>query len=106
MKSARLGESASAPEVTNVSQHGFWMLIDGREKFLPFRDFPWFADATIAQLARIERPHAHHLYWPDLDVDLHLDSIDRPEAYPHVANAPAGAPRSASATRKPGERRR
>lgn len=82
-----LGEPTSAPEVTNVSQHGFWLLIDGRERFLPFRAFPWFVDATIAQISRVERPQPHHLYWPDLDIDVHLDSIDRPEAFPLVAAA-------------------
>jgi hypothetical protein len=60
-------------------------LLDERELFLPFRTFPWFADATITQLSKVERPFPHHLYWPELDVDLHVESIDRPEAYPLVS---------------------
>lgn len=27
-------------EVTNVSQHGFWILLDDQELFLPFDEFP------------------------------------------------------------------
>lgn len=84
MRSKQPGTSTSAPEVTNVSQHGLWLLLDDRELFLPFREFPWFADATIAQLSNVERPQANHLYWPALDVDLHVESIERPEAYPLV----------------------
>ncbi|HEV3076995.1 MAG TPA: DUF2442 domain-containing protein, partial [Thermoanaerobaculia bacterium] len=44
-------------------------------------------DATITQLSKVERPFPHHLYWPELDVDLHLESIGRPEAYPLVSAA-------------------
>jgi len=99
MRSGALGASTSAVEVTNVSPHGFWLLLDERERFLPFARFPWFADATIAELTRVERPQAHHLYWPDLDVDLHLDSIDDPDAFPLVSRArPERPPRRPSAT--------
>jgi tRNA nucleotidyltransferase/poly(A) polymerase len=63
---------------------------DGECRFLSFRQFPWFADATIAQLSKVERPLLHHLYWPELDVDLHLESIERPESYPLVSGARHG----------------
>jgi hypothetical protein len=85
MRSAEPGTSTSAVELANVSPHGFWLLIDAREHYLPFDAFPWFRDATIGQLSRIERPTRDHLYWPDLDVDLTLDSIERPDAYPLVS---------------------
>ena len=79
------GTSTSAPEVTNISQHGLWLLLDGRELFLPFADFPWFRKASVAAITRVERPQPHHLYWPALDVDLTVDSIEHPEKYPLVA---------------------
>jgi hypothetical protein len=85
MKSAEPGTSTSAVELANVSQHGLWLLIDAREHYLPFDLFPWFRAATIGQLSRIERPVPDHLYWPDLDVDLSMGSIERPEAYPLVS---------------------
>ena len=87
MKSEKLGLNTSVPEVTNVSQHGFWVLLDEREVFVSFRQFPWFADATIAELSNLERPVAHHLYWPTLDIDLHLDSIESPDSFPLVSGA-------------------
>ena len=76
------GISTSDVEVTNISKHGFWMLIDGRELFLAFGDFPWFKQATVEQVLRLERPAPGHLRWPDLDVDLALDSIEHPDHYP------------------------
>ena len=85
MKSATLGMPTSGVEVTNISEHGFWLLIAGGEKFLPYLNFPWFRNATVAQILHVEHPSADHLYWPDLDVDLSIDSIDDPQSYPLVS---------------------
>lgn len=75
----------SVIEVTNVSKHGFWLLLNGQERFLPFKSFPWFRDASISQLCNVELPQSHHIYWPDLDIDLAVDSIDHPERFPLVS---------------------
>ena len=83
------GRPTSVVELTNVSVHGMWLLVDGREIFLPFDAFPWFREASIAQLACIERLTPDHLFWPDLDVDLSIDSIDHQERYPLVSGAGA-----------------
>ena len=90
MKSARPGPSISGVELANVSQHGLWLLVDGQEHFLPFDAFPWFRNATVAQLSRIERPAPGHLRWPELDIDLSLRSIEHPEDYPLVSRASPG----------------
>jgi hypothetical protein len=85
MRSGQPGAHISSLPVTNVSRHGLWLLLDEHEVFLSFQQFPWFADATIAQLSKVARPLPQHLYWPDLDVDLHVDSIERPEEFPLVS---------------------
>ena len=85
MRSALRGRSISDVEVTNVSQHGFWVLVGGRELFLPFKKFPWFKDAPVAQLLNVALPHPTHIYWPDLDVDLSVESIEFPERFPLVS---------------------
>jgi len=76
-----------AVEVTNVSKHGFWLLLGGEELFVPFAMFPWFRDAPIGKLTEVELPSPHHLYWPALDVDLAVDSIRHPEQFPLVSRA-------------------
>ena len=75
MKSALLGKSISEVEVTNISKHGFWLLLGGREFFLPFQEFPWFRDVPVGRLLNVELP-------PDLDVDLAVESIEHPERFP------------------------
>ncbi len=87
MPSARRGARTSAVEVANVSPHGFWLLIEREERFVPFREFPWFREATIAQLTNVQLPSPHHLFWPDLDVDLAVASIENPDAFPLVSKA-------------------
>ena len=76
------GTVISAPEVTHVSKHGFWLLLADEEVLLPFAQFPWFRSATIDQISHVERPSPEHLYWPDLDIDLSLESIRQPEKFP------------------------
>jgi len=71
--------------VTNISQHGFWILAEGTEYFLPFEKFPWFKDARVAEIMEIEFSHGSHLYWPKLDVDLSLDILRDPDKYKLVS---------------------
>jgi len=84
MKLKDVGKNISEIEVLNISKHGFWILVYGREYFLPFEKFPWFKNATISSILNVKLLHSHHLYWPDLDIDLELDSIEFPEKYPLV----------------------
>jgi len=82
------GVSISPVEVSAASKHGFWLLLEEDEElFVPFSDFPWFRKASVEQLFHVERPQPHHLYWPELDVDLHLDSIRHPEQFPLISQA-------------------
>lgn len=85
MTSAALGTSTSQVEVTNISRHGFWLLLNGEELFLPFAEFPWFRDAAVGQIVLVELPSSGHLYWPELDVDLAVESIRHPERFPLVS---------------------
>ena len=80
------GTAISAPEVTHVSKHGLWLLREDEELFLPFEKFPWFRQATIEQITHIEAPGPDHLYWPDLDIDLTVESIRHPEAFPLISH--------------------
>jgi hypothetical protein len=75
MKSSQRGRNISAVEVTNISPDGFWLLIGEKERFVSFKAFPWFREAAIAALTHVELPSAHHLYWPELDIDLAVESL-------------------------------
>ncbi|MEW6531344.1 MAG: DUF2442 domain-containing protein [Thermodesulfobacteriota bacterium] len=87
MKSERLGKSTSEVEVTNISRHGLWILIGEEELFLPFDEFPWFKDAPLQAILNVQLQGREQLHWPDLDVDLTLDSIRHPDRYPLICKA-------------------
>ncbi|MDD4016470.1 MAG: DUF2442 domain-containing protein, partial [Kiritimatiellae bacterium] len=74
--------STSAVEITQISLFGIWLLCGDKERFLPYEDFPWFKNATVSQIHDVQLLHGKHLYWPALDVDLTLDMLDQPHAYP------------------------
>jgi hypothetical protein len=110
-RSERHGKSTLAVEVTNVSPNGIWLFFgaERQERFLSFEAFPWFANATIAEIADVSRPSRHHLYWPALDVDVAVDSIDSPEKFPLVSRKKRAPFRKAArhgTTRKSAARRR
>lgn len=69
-------------EIQNISAHGIWVLVNGQEFFMPFSEFPWFLKATIEQIYNLELFHGHHLHWPALDIDVDIDSLKYPTAYP------------------------
>ena len=80
------GALISQAEVTHVSKHGFWLLLVDEELFISFTDFPWFKNASIENICGVEWPTENHLYWPALDVDLSLESIRNPSAFPLVSS--------------------
>jgi len=101
MKSVALGRNTFPAEVTNVSVHGFWVFVGDRELFVPFEHFPWFRDASIGAITKVELPSPHHLYWPDLDVDLAVESIEHPEKYPLVSKVRRDKTRQGTSTARP-----
>lgn len=82
MRSSSAGTGTSAVEVLNISANGIWLYAKGKEYFLSYADFPWFKDACLSEIHRVQLLHGHHLRWDDLDVDLDLDSLGHPERYP------------------------
>jgi hypothetical protein len=68
-----LGSGNLAVDVLNMSPHGSWLWVAGRERCLRLEQFPWFRGATLSRLFKVRCCHGNHFYWPELDVDLDLD---------------------------------
>jgi hypothetical protein len=84
MSSSLPGDATSVCEVTNINRHGFWLLVDDHEYFVPFADYEAFRSATVMSIYALERVAPDQLYWPELDVDIDLRALDHPESYPLV----------------------
>lgn len=84
MKLETLGTNTSEIEVANIDSHGIWLLVKEKEYFLSYKDYPWFENAKINDIIRIELLHRFHLYWPLLGVDLDLSSLEHPSETPLI----------------------
>ena len=82
MKSKRRGANISRAEVTQISPDGFWLQLAKRQLFVSFAEFPWFQEAPVRKIHHVEWPSEDHLYWPELDIDLSVRSIEHPEEFP------------------------
>ena len=87
MSSLAHGNNTLAVEVTNVSSHGVWLLAHNKELFMSYDDFPWFKNQTIQTILNVEEQGLNHFYWPDIDIDLSLESIEHPERFPLKSKA-------------------
>ena len=85
MRSEPLGVDTSMVEVTNISTHGIWLLAGGWEVFLSYEDFPWFRDAPVRKIIDVKEPTPGHFYWPALDIDIGLRTIEHPDRFPLTA---------------------
>ena len=84
MKSKNLGKSTLTAEVIQPSSNGVWMLLQGKEYFLPYKAFPWFKNVKASYVQNACFVSKNHIYWPKLDVDLDLESLKDPKRYPLV----------------------
>lgn len=87
MKSGKPGSATLGVEVTDIAPAGIWLLVDDREHFLSYDQFPWFRNAPVSAVFNVARPGPDHLHWPDLDVDLHVESLADAKAYPLISKA-------------------
>ncbi|WP_459937536.1 DUF2442 domain-containing protein [Desulfonatronum parangueonense] len=76
--------------MTDISPFGLWILYGGREYFLDYEAFPWFLEAPVQKIFRVIEEGRDHLRWPELDIDLSLDSIKEPGIFPLIYE-PSGA---------------
>ena len=84
MKSSVIGKSILKVEVANISAHGIWVIAGEREYFLSYSDYPWFKKAAIGGIFDVKLLHDYHLYWPTLEIDIDIRSLEAVEQYPLV----------------------
>lgn len=87
MKSKLGGKSTSEVEVTQISISGIWVLIDDKEFFLSFENFPRFRSAMVGEIHNVQLLNNGNLNWPDLEIDVSLETIGEPEHVPQFTEA-------------------
>ena len=82
MSLSQPGASIFHSEVTSISSHGLWLLVDDREYFIPFSDYPPFRQAAVAQIFTFQRLGPDQFHWPELDIDIELAALEHPHRFP------------------------
>jgi hypothetical protein len=70
--------------VTTINELGIYVLIQGKEYFIPFREYPTLMNATITDLMNIVFLPPFQLRWNELDVDIELQALEQPENFPLI----------------------
>jgi hypothetical protein len=92
MKYSRSGKNTFPVSIGGVNARGFWLLLGDRRVFVAYRAFPWFREFTARELAGVRRLAPNHLRWAEFDIDLEVESIERPDAFPLVEKRLQGQP--------------
>lgn len=67
--------------IEKIDKTGVWLHAFGKEYFLDYESFPWFRNKKSHQVKSVVAQNGH-LHWPELDVDLSIDSLENPAKYP------------------------
>lgn len=64
--------------------NGFWLCVEDKEYFLTYDKYTWFMGAKVKEIIDVQLLHGYHLYWPQLDVDLEIETLENPQDYPLI----------------------
>jgi len=68
--------------VSNICQTGFWLLVNDKEYFVPFDQYPDFKNASIEHIFAVKQLSPTQFYWEDIDCDIELGALEKPDQFP------------------------
>lgn len=68
--------------VLMINAQGIMINVGGQDFFLSYNRIPWMRDAAIKDVLDVQMCGDEAIEWPNLDVDLEIDSLRHPERYP------------------------
>ena len=76
--------SSTSVSVLMINAQGIMLSVQGNDYFLSYNRIPWMQDAPIRSVLNVQMSGSRAIEWPDLDVDLEIESLRHPERYPLV----------------------
>ncbi len=76
--------TSSKNEVTNISAIGFWVIINDKEFFIAFSEYPMFKTMPAQDIFDFQLLSPNQLYWEKYDIDIELSALKEPESFPLV----------------------
>ena len=76
--------SNTSVSVLMINAQGIMLSVLGNDYFLSYNRIPWMQDAPVRSVLNVQMSGSRAIEWPDLDVDLEIESLRHPERYPLV----------------------
>ncbi len=67
-----------------INAQGMFLSVKGQDYFVSYDRIPWLRTAPVWSALNVQLSGRDSIEWPDLDVDLEIDSLRYPERYPIV----------------------
>ena len=67
-----------------INAQGLMISVGGQDYFLSYNRVPWMRTAPVNSVLNVQMCGRNAIEWPELDVDLELESLRHPERYPLV----------------------
>ena len=64
--------------VLMINSQGIMLNVGGNDYFVSYNRLPWMKDATVKSVLNVQMAGKNAIEWPDLDVDLEIDSLKHP----------------------------
>ena len=74
--------NSTLADVLMINDRGIMISVQGQDYFLSYNRVPWMRDATISDVLNVRMSGMNAIEWPNLQVDLEVDSLKHPERYP------------------------
>ena len=68
--------------VLMINSQGMMLSVQGQDYFVSYNRVPWLRDARVSNALNVRMSGSRAIEWPDLDVDLEIESLKHPERYP------------------------
>lgn len=70
--------------VLMINAQGIMISVQGYDYFLSYNRIPWMQDAPFRSVLNVQMSGPESIEWPDLDIDLEIESLRHPERYPLI----------------------
>ncbi len=70
--------------VLMINDKGLMISVLGQDYFLSYNRIPWMRNASISDALNVQMCGRNAIEWPNLDVDLEIESLKHPERYPLI----------------------
>lgn len=81
---SKINTLSMSAAVLMINSQGIMLTVDGNDYFISYNRVPWMKDASISSVLNVQKEGHSAIVWPDLDVDLEIESLKHPEKYPLI----------------------